>query len=130
MKSVILFLLTTATTVFTDHQARIPIEGKCPDLPFVKDFNSTEFSGKWFSVKETAITVPCVTYQFAQTSPYLYEAYASPLNYTTQFEKINVEDFADGFDIHFIPYAYGGVMKVFATDYGTEKAALLSTRHD
>lgn len=124
MKSVIAVLLVAATVVLAVDPVKVAIEGKCPDVPFVKDFDSTKFSGKWFSVKETGKSTPCVTYQLAETTPFHYEAFVYPLNFTIEFEKKNVEDFADGLSVSLKinPYVDGGVLKVFATDYG-ERAA-------
>lgn len=119
MNSVIAIFLVAATVVLAEP-VKVAIDGKCPDVPFVKDFDSVKFSGKWFSMKETGKTTPCVTYQLAETASHHYEAFVYPLNFTIAFEKKNVEDFADGLSVSLKinPYVDGGVLKVFATDYG------------
>lgn len=99
---------------------KVGIDGKCPAVAFVQDFESAKFLGKWFGIKETGKEIPCVNYQLEETRPDHFHVHVNPQNLTIEFDKINVDDFAEGLKVTFEvnPYMHGGDLKIFATDYG------------
>jgi hypothetical protein len=109
-----------ATAAASEIRPKTAIEGKCPDVPFVENFDATKFLGKWYSVKRTGKEIPCVSYDLEEVKPYTYKAVMSPTNFNIEFEKKNVEDYAEGYLITFKenPEMDGGDLKVFSTDYG------------
>lgn len=94
-------------------------QGKCPEVPFVADFNSTAFLGSWFAIKETGRKIPCVTYNLEELAPGHYKSTVYPKKFSMEFTKKNVETFAEGMTVDFKinPFMDGGVLKVVATDY-------------
>lgn len=99
---------------------RVSFDGKCPVVKFVDDFDSSKFVGKWYSVKETGREIPCVSYDLEETRVNHYQAFVQPANFTIEFDKKNVEDYSEGFNVklEFNPYMHGGSLKIFMTDYG------------
>lgn len=101
---------------------RVGIDGKCPLVKFVDDFDSAKFLGKWFAVKETGKEIPCVNYKLDADDEKLhhFNAFVLPANVTFEFEKNNIYDFTDGLTVTFKanPYMDGGQLRIFATDYG------------
>lgn len=93
--------------------------GKCPDIPFVPNFNATGFLGSWFAIKETGRKIPCVTYNLEELAPGHYKSTVYPKKFSMEFTKKNVETFAEGMTVDFKvnPFMDGGVLKVVATDY-------------
>jgi hypothetical protein len=104
-------------------------DGKCPEVSFVKDFDSTKFFGKWFAVKETGREIPCIYYNWEETRPNHFHGYVLPHNKTIEFDKVNAESFSEGLKVEFEPNVdiNGGIFKVFATDYGELREKLLQT---
>lgn len=94
-------------------------EGKCPEVPFVANFNETAFLGSWFAIKETGRKIPCVTYNLEELAPGHYKSTVYPKKFSMEFTKKNVETFAEGMTVDFKinPFMDGGVLKVVATDY-------------
>lgn len=107
---------------------RVSFEGKCPVVKFVDDFDSSKFVGKWYAVKETGREVPCVSYELEETRSNHYHAYVKPANFTIEFDKKNVEDYADGLSVKIArnPYMNGGELKIFATDYGEDDCEFIA----
>lgn len=100
--------------------AKVAINGKCPSVAFVDDFESIKFIGKWFAIKETGKEIPCVTYELEERTTNHFHAYLQPQNATIELEKKNVESFSDGLSVQMEgnPYISDGELKVFDTDYG------------
>lgn len=122
MKSLILFVFAiyTVGSLADPVKEKVGIEGKCPALPFVGDFDGSKFLGKWFAIKETGKEIPCVSYELEETRPDHFHAFVTPLNFTIEFDKKNVADWSEGLEVTFKlnPFMDGGDLTVFATDYG------------
>jgi hypothetical protein len=104
----------------TPAPVKVGIDGKCPAVAFVEDFDSAKFLGNWFAIKETGKEIPCINYHLEETRPNHYHGHVYPQNFTIEFDKNNVDDFSEGLKVTFEvnPYMNGGDLKVFATDYG------------
>lgn len=103
-----------------DPVVKVGIPGKCPKVPFVANFVSKEFVGKWFAAKETGKDIPCVSYDLKEIRPGHYHADVLPKKVTIDFDQISTETFDEGLKVEFKvnPYMDGGKAFVFATDYG------------
>lgn len=99
---------------------KVGIDGKCPLVPFVGDFDGLKFLGKWFAIRETGKEIPCVTYELDEPEPNHFHAFVTPKNFTMEFDKKNVDDWSQGLGITFKinPFMDGGELRIFATDYG------------
>jgi hypothetical protein len=118
MNSILSFAVVIFFSGFSAE--KVTFDGKCPQVTFVKDFDSSKFFGKWYSVKETGKEIPCIEYDWEETRPNHFHGHVLPQNKTIELDKINADDFADGLKVDFEahPFINGGVFKVFATDYG------------
>jgi hypothetical protein len=121
MKSIIAFFVAVYSLASgSGPQENVAIEGSCPAVPFIENFNSERFLGKWYGVRESKPVVACSNYEIAETRPNHYHGLVWPLNVTYEFDKINPKDFSEGMRITFKenPYMDGGDLRVFSTDYG------------
>ena len=99
---------------------KVGVDGKCPEVSFVEDFDSSKFFGKWFSVRETGREIPCVSYDLEETRPNHYHGFVTPSNRTIELDKNNADSFSEGLKVTFADNTdiHEGTFKVFATDYG------------
>lgn len=116
---IVLLLAVCIFSCSADPVVKVGVKGKCPNVPFVKDFDAAKFVGKWFAIRETGKEIPCVKYEITETEVNHYSAKVEPKGVTMEFKKNNVEDYAEGFTVSFPinPYMDGAILKVFETDY-------------
>lgn len=118
MKSVVL-VVCCISLALAIPVVKVGIPGKCPKIPFVDNFVSKDFVGKWYAIKETGKEFPCVTYDLKEIRPGHFHADVTPKKVTIEFDHDNVENFDAGLDVSFKvnPYMDEGHAFVFATDY-------------
>ena len=119
MNSFIVFVLVAFVASVSADPIVVGFEGKCPEVPFVKDFDYSKFKGPWYAMKETGRKIPCIIYDIEETHEHHYQSFVQPKNFTMGFEKKNHEDFADGMIVDFKinPYLDGAILKIFSIDY-------------
>jgi hypothetical protein len=101
--------------------------GKCPDVPFVKDFDSDKFVGKWFSIKQfNPFKWPCVSYELTKPTPTSFKSVLTPGDRVLDIEQAKADDVSQGYTVitEKMPLWYGGNLRVFATDYGESRGKI------
>lgn len=116
----VVFVLAACIAASSAVPTRVGFAGKCPVVPFVENFETTKFIGKWFAVKETGKEIPCVKYELEEIKPNHFHALVTPANVTIEFDKNSADDFSDGLRVIFRnnPFMNGGELRIFSTDYG------------
>ena len=118
------FIIATAIAAFICASSAAPgdlgNEGKCPDIPFVKDFSGEKFAGKWFCMKmANPKNASCVTFELEQRSPNGFKATMLPLNAAIEVEQVKSDDITQGYTIlsDVNPAWFRGNLKTFAVEY-------------
>lgn len=97
------------------------VEGKCPVVPFVENFDGAKFLGKWYAIRQTGPKgVPCIYHQVEEPKPNYFEGFMTPINVTLKLTRTNANDFSEGLSVEVkeVPFLDGGNLRLFATDYG------------
>lgn len=121
---IISFVLAVWTVGSSTAAPGVGVDGKCPVVPFVENFDSARFIGKWYGIKQSGPKdIPCVTFQIEQPRPDYFESFMSPLNVTLKLTKTNADDYSEGLSVSFKvnPFLDDGNLRLFATDYGELK---------
>lgn len=106
--------------ISSSSAGQVFVPGECPEVPFVKSFNCHDFLGIWIEIWDTGFGTPCVKNTVMKGQDAFYHAFVEPMNAFVKLNSINPVDFSEGFNVSVPANSYidGGVLKIFATDYG------------
>lgn len=96
-------------------------EGKCPNIPFVKDFTPEKLVGKWFSIKQFGpAEQSCIHYEVSQLSPTRFKSVMKPSDRFLELEQVKADDVSQGYTIlsKENPVLFEANFRIYATDYG------------